>query len=141
MRRAEARIAEAEPPGPACSGAAAGVGAAVAGAVVELAGVVGAFAALATLTTLAADVLVELAQELGILVGGEGAVAPRTRTAGGASAPRALLAHEQPGERSHPGDQHDQHDPCPFRHTSDLVVLGLHTVGECEDGQGDREDC
>ena len=35
MRRAEARIAEAALPGPACSGAAAGVGPALAGAVVD----------------------------------------------------------------------------------------------------------
>src|SRR5699024_12195415 len=84
----------------------------------------------------AADVLVEPAQEGRVLVGGERPLAPR-RTA----AEVALLAHEQPGDRAHPRDQHDEHDPGPLGQAADLLVLRLHTVGEREDAQSDGENC
>src|SRR5690606_10336241 len=105
-------------------------------------GGVPALLAAALLAALATDVLVEAAQELGILIGREGALTARPlRSIDVAQADAALTAHDQPGDRPHPGDQHDEHGRRPFGQATDLVVLGLHAVCESEDRQGDGKNC
>src|SRR5699024_5340546 len=94
-----------------------------------------------SLSPLPADVLVEPAQELRVLVRGQRALATGraapARAAAGTAALGAVLADDQPGDRTHPGQQHDQQDPGPLRDAAHLLALGLDAVREREDRQTD----
>lgn len=70
---------------------------------------------------------------------GSSSGAIRTPESTTASASRGT-PHDEPAQRSDPGQEHDRHDPQPARHQPDAISVGLDRLNQGVEDHGDHSD-